>query len=126
MAEVEWRWCNEGGGRSNASTMTRQLTICVLSGNKSGDGGFVDVDAGNKCLAGEMHREALAKSASDAHLPNVRELVIVPSVAKKNGIHDDLCRQPDVPADIERQFGVGLLDVRNQFVEIICPFLILQ
>ncbi len=85
MAEI-----NKGGGRSNATMMTQQLTICILGGDKSGDGGFVDVASGNECLAGETHWEVVAESASNAHLSNVRELVVILSIAKKNGIHDDL------------------------------------
>ena len=87
----------------NAAMMTRQLTICFLAHDKSGNGSFIDVNASNKCLAGEMHWEALAESTSDVQLPNMWEPVI-PSIAKKNGIYDDLRHQLDVPANIERQF----------------------
>ena len=104
-------------------TRTQELTVCFLGGDESGDGGFVNVGAGDECLARETHQEVFATRASNSHLPNVREFVLVAAGRKEDRIHDDLRRRPNVPADVERQFGVCLLDVGNQLVEVFHRFL---
>ncbi len=59
------------------------------------------------------------QSHNNFKLPDVWEHIIVTTITKKDVVHDDLCHQPNMWANVKRQFGIGLFDICSQLVKVV-------